>query len=147
MFLSLSYIQSRSPYGEIPGQPNQWPPPGASNKATSTTVAPTTNGDTAHAPAAPPLDRNGELAPEDPAEFNRMLQSLAADLVTKEQQIEVLIDSLPGIGNSEADQERRMREFEVELRQVELERARAEERKEQMEDLLGELIVSIKRVP
>lgn len=40
----------------------------------------------------------------------------------KEQQIEYLISVLPGIDSSEAEQEKRIRELEGELRQVEEER-------------------------
>ena len=139
MYASLSYIQTRHPYGEIPGQPSQAPEPAASISATS---APT-NGEAAgnvaqEPPQTPP--------PETTERFNDALHELARDLVIKEQQIEYLINSLPGIGNSEADQERRMRELEVELRQVERERAKAEEEKERMVDLLGRVIVGAKRV-
>ena len=65
----------------------------------------------------------------------------------KEQQIEYLINSLPGIGSSEADQERRMRELERELREVKAERVKAEEDKEALVEGLGRIIVGVRRVP
>ena len=68
-------------------------------------------------------------------------------MVLQEQQIEYLVNSLPGLGNSEESQVRRMRELEAELREVEAERAKAEEEKEKMVDLLGDLIGRVNRVP
>ena len=42
------------------------------------------------------------------------MRDMARDLVLQEQQIEVLINHLPGLGNSEESQVRRMRELEAE---------------------------------
>ncbi|KAL4933367.1 med21 domain-containing protein [Aspergillus undulatus] len=60
--------------------------------------------------------------PDSPRTFAARQRELARDLVIKEQQIEYLISVLPGIGSSEAEQERRIRELEGELRGVERER-------------------------
>ncbi|KAL4879097.1 mediator complex, subunit Med21 [Aspergillus karnatakaensis] len=60
--------------------------------------------------------------PDSPRTFAARQRELARDLVIKEQQIEYLISVLPGIGSSEAEQERRIRELEGELRSVEAER-------------------------
>lgn len=65
----------------------------------------------------------------------------------KQQEIEHIIKNLPGIKQTEAAQEKRMRELEVELRKVEEDRAKAEDEKERMADLLGQVIVGVKRVP
>jgi len=59
---------------------------------------------------------------------------MSRDLVLKEQQIEMLISRLPGIGISEGEQVARMRELEVELE--ELERVREEAGRER-EELVG----------
>jgi mediator of RNA polymerase II transcription subunit 21 len=75
------------------------------------------------------------------------MHELARDLVLKEQQVEILINSLPGIRSSEADQERRMRELEFELREVEAERAKAETEREALVEGLGRVIGGVKRVP
>ena len=152
MYASLSYIQSRHPYGEIPGQPNQAPESAvesAPNSAAPRSAGALANGD-AFRPAAQPHEdgqRDGSPAPENREVFNSALHDLARDLMLKEQQIEILINSLPGIRSSEADQERRMRELESELRQVETERAKAEQEKERMVDMLGQVIVGAKRIP
>ncbi|KAL4910068.1 mediator complex, subunit Med21 [Aspergillus multicolor] len=62
--------------------------------------------------------------PDSPRTFAARQRELARDLVIKEQQIEYLISVLPGIGTSEQEQERRIRELEGELREVEEERER-----------------------
>ncbi|OJJ58990.1 hypothetical protein ASPSYDRAFT_45413 [Aspergillus sydowii CBS 593.65] len=62
--------------------------------------------------------------PDSPRTFAARQRELARDLVIKEQQIEYLISVLPGIGSSEAEQEKRIRELEGELRGVEVERQR-----------------------
>ncbi|KAF2479553.1 mediator complex, subunit Med21 [Neohortaea acidophila] len=133
MYASLSYIQNRHPYGDIPGQPSQAPDPAAA----STPAA--TNGEVgrSEAPETP--------LPEAPDRFQATMHELARDLVLKEQQIEILINSLPGIGAGEADQNQRIRELEAELTVVEKERAKAEKERERLVDALGQVIVGVKR--
>ena len=150
MYASLSYIQSRHPYGEIPGQPSQVPqavPESAPNSAALRTNGEQSQQLSTQRQPGPQQERPPTPPPEEPEKFNTALRQLAQDLVIKEQQIEYLINSLPGIGSSEADQEKRMRELEVELRQVERERVEAESEKERMVDMLGQMIVGVKRVP
>lgn len=130
MYASLSYVQTRHPYASIEGQPSQAP-------------APTTNSTNPNA-----TNENGEQStppPETPVAFESAMRELAQDLVVKEQQIEYLVNSLPGIGTSEAQQERRMRELEVELRAAEKERAAAEVEKETMVEGLGKVLVGVRR--
>lgn len=74
------------------------------------------------APAAVGEDPNLPPAPDSPRTFASRQRELARDLIIKEQQIEYLISVLPGISMSEAEQEGRIRELEVELRGVEIER-------------------------
>ena len=143
MFASLQYIQARHPYGEIPGQPSQAPQPATPNSAVPTSAVSLPNGD-----AFQSRQDGSETPPPVPQDqFDRALREMAQDLVIKEQQIEIVINSLPGIGSSETDQEKRMRELESELREVEKERAKAEEEKEKMVDMLGQVIVGARRVP
>lgn len=61
-------------------------------------------------------------APDSPRTFASRQRELARDLVIKEQQIEYLISVLPGIDSSEAEQEKRIKELEKELRGAEEER-------------------------
>jgi len=164
MYASINYIKTRHPCGEIPGQPSQAPPPAPlPAPAPAPPQQGLTNGDAsalepdgpAHsapaAPAAPVQEqpreqRDGSPPPERPDAFNAALHELARDLVLQEQQIELLINSLPGLGNSEVSQESRMRELGAELREVEVARAEAEEGRERMVDALGELLAGTRRV-
>lgn len=156
MYASLNYIYTRHPYGEIPGQPSQAPPaapaPPSAQELSANGVAPAPNGEAATTQQNSSNTQNGRgeaaTPPPDPPEtFNAAMHELAQDMVVKEQQIELIIGLLPGIGNSEDYQERRLRELEAELRQVEEERTRKEKEKEAMVDLLGEVIGKVKRVP
>ena len=48
--------------------------------------------------------------------FKAGLLELAQDLVTKEQQIEYLVSMLPGLENSEKDQENKIKQLEEEMK-------------------------------
>jgi mediator of RNA polymerase II transcription subunit 21 len=147
MYASLNYIQLRHPYAIIEGQPSQAPEPAETRDATNA-------GDSTN--AAPGVQVNGTTnaqsepntpSPESSEVFQNALREIAQDLVVKEQQIEHLINSLPGLGNSESDQERRMRELEVELRNVQAVRESKEAEREELIDMLGKIITKVKRVP
>lgn len=86
-----------------------------------------------------------EIDPHTPAEFQDGLRELARDLILREQQMELLISSLPGLEESEEDQVGRIRKAEEELRKVEEERRKAVEEKERLLEVLGEVIRSVKR--
>ncbi|KAK4506145.1 hypothetical protein PRZ48_004110 [Zasmidium cellare] len=151
MYASLHYIYNKHPFGEIPGQPSQ-APQASQSEPTANGVAPAANGDAAASQQTLAAGQaNAEEAPTpvpEPADkFNAAMHEMAQELVLKEQQIEIVIKSLPGIGVNEADQEKRMRELEVELRQMEEERAKKEIEKQAMVDLLGDMISKVKRVP
>ncbi|EMC96605.1 hypothetical protein BAUCODRAFT_148187 [Baudoinia panamericana UAMH 10762] len=162
MYAAINYITTRHPYAEIPGQPSQAPqlakssapdsavpqsavssqiPNGEPAKQQPNGAAPSTQiaSDALEAPGSPP--------PEERDTFNAALHELARDLVLQEQQIELLINSLPGLGNSEASQMRRMRELEAALREMGSERAIAEQEKERMVDALGQMLTQVQRVP
>lgn len=74
-----------------------------------------------------PEDANAELPqlslrPDTPSEFAAAQRELAADLVAKERQIEYLIQNLPGVRSSEAEQETRLAALAEELRRAQAER-------------------------
>lgn len=158
MYASLNYIQVRHSYGEIEGQPSQAPQPAEPQAAAATTKeagnagagTQMMNGNTAT--PAPAAQQNGASdasspLPDPPETFRNALREMAQELILKEQQIEHLINSLPGLGNSESNQERRMRELEADLREAEAIRERKEAEREEMVNLLGQVIVKVKRVP
>ncbi|GMF81507.1 unnamed protein product [Aspergillus oryzae] len=92
-------------------------------------------------------DPNLPPAPDSPRTFASRQRELARDLVIKEQQIEYLISVLPGIDSSEAEQERRIKELEKELRSAEEDREQRvrELRKlrKKLENVLGAVEVGI----
>ncbi|EME87098.1 uncharacterized protein MYCFIDRAFT_202759 [Pseudocercospora fijiensis CIRAD86] len=150
MYTSLDYIHTRAPYASIPGQDSQAPSQPSSHQAgaNGTTAATNGDGDKQGEGSNARANREGqEPLPENPETFNRAMVELAQDLVLKEQMIEHVINNLPGIGNSQAEQERRMKELEQELRTVEEERRKKEVERENMIDMLGEVIGKVKRIP
>ncbi|KAJ4138218.1 RNA polymerase II mediator complex subunit [Fusarium equiseti] len=80
-----------------------------------------------------------------PDEFRAGMVELSQDLIVKEQQIEVLISSLPGLDNSEMDQERYIKELEEDLKIAEAQRQEAIKEKDQILSELDGVIRSIRR--
>lgn len=70
---------------------------------------------------------------------------LARDLVIKEQQIELLVSSLPGLENSERDQQQNIKELEDELKVAEAQRQDAIREKDEVLAKLDQVIRSIRR--
>lgn len=70
---------------------------------------------------------------------------LSRDLIVKEQQIEVLISSLPGLDNSEQDQERYIKELEEDLKAAEAQRQEALKERDQILAELDTVIRSVRR--
>ncbi|KAF4440573.1 mediator-RNA polymerase II transcription subunit 21 [Fusarium austroafricanum] len=83
--------------------------------------------------------------PLPPDEFRAGMVELSQDLVLKEQQIEVLISSLPGLDNSEMDQERYIKELEEDLKIAETQRQEAIKEKDQILSELDSVIRGIRR--
>ncbi|KAK5998459.1 Mediator of RNA polymerase II transcription subunit 21 [Cladobotryum mycophilum] len=86
-----------------------------------------------------------EVDPLPPDEFRAGLVELSRDLIVKEQQIEVLISSLPGLDNSEQDQERSIKELEEDLKAAEAQRQEALRERDQILAELDSVIRSIRR--
>lgn len=80
-----------------------------------------------------------------PQEFRSGLVELSRDLIVKEQQIEVLISSLPGLDNSEQDQERHIKDLEEDLKTAEAQRVEALREKENILKELDAIIRNIRR--
>jgi mediator of RNA polymerase II transcription subunit 21 len=77
--------------------------------------------------------------------FKAGQKELAQDLILKEQQIEYLISVLPGLENSEKDQEEMIRQLEVELKEAEVRRKEALKEKEAVLARLESAIRSVRR--
>ncbi|KAI0909309.1 mediator of RNA polymerase II transcription subunit 21 [Ustulina deusta] len=86
-----------------------------------------------------------EVDPHPEDIFRAAQVELAQDLITKEQQIELLISILPGLDNSEQDQERNIRELEEELKVAEAQRQEAIKEREETLAKLDTVIRSIRR--
>ncbi|KAG5987793.1 hypothetical protein E4U54_004873 [Claviceps lovelessii] len=78
-------------------------------------------------------------------EFAAGLKELARDLIIKEQQIEVLISNLPGLDNSELDQERSIKDLEEDLKAAEAQRLEALKEKDEILAQLDAVIRSVRR--
>ncbi|KAH6895447.1 mediator complex, subunit Med21 [Thelonectria olida] len=86
-----------------------------------------------------------EVDPLPADEFRSGMVDLSRDLILKEQQIEVLISSLPGLDNSEMDQERYIKELEDDLKIAEAQRQEAIKEKDQILAELDTVIRSVQR--
>lgn len=133
---SLAYIHYRTPPAPIANQPllSSFAEHEAQTQAQQAASQPNNAGQPA--PAAP------EPLPT-PEEFQKDIRELSRDLLLKEQQIEVLIGSLPGLHSSEAEQIERMRELERELEELEGERLKAVKEKEELVKLVEGRIMSL----
>ncbi len=80
-----------------------------------------------------------------PEVFQAGQLELARDLIVKEQQIELLISLLPGLDNSERDQQQSIKDLEEELKVAEAQRLEAVKEKEEVLAKLDEVVRSIRR--
>jgi len=85
------------------------------------------------------------VEPHDPVEFKDSQKELARDLILKEQQIEYLISTLPGLTNSEERQEDAIRKLEAELKAEEEKRREALKDRDAVLARLEKVIRSIQR--
>ncbi|KAK5651562.1 hypothetical protein OQA88_11927 [Cercophora sp. LCS_1] len=100
-----------------------------------------------------PNDKVPDLKPEQqkevetlpPEVFQAGQTELARDLIVKEQQVEYLISSLPGLDNSERDQEQLIKDLEEELRVAEAQRLEAVKEKDDVLKQLDQVLRMIRR--
>ncbi len=85
------------------------------------------------------------VKPYPPDVFKAGQRELAQDLILKEQQIEYLISVLPGLENSERDQEQMIVQLEEQLKVAEEERKEALKEKEAVLAKLEGVIRGVKR--
>ncbi|CAI6235714.1 unnamed protein product [Periconia digitata] len=134
---SLAYIHHRTPPAHIPSQPllSSFAEHEAQAAAQQAASHPNNPNNSAQPPAPAPLPT--------PDEFRKDIRELSRDLLLKEQQIEILIGSLPGLHSSEAEQLERMRELERELEDLEGERIKAVKEKESLVKVVEDRIMSL----
>jgi mediator of RNA polymerase II transcription subunit 21 len=91
-------------------------------------------------------DQPKEVETLDPETFHAGQLELARDLITKEQQIEYLVSTLPGLDNSERDQLQMIRDLEEEILAAEAQRMEAVKERD---EVLGRLdgILGVGRRP
>jgi len=149
MFASLNYINTHHPPSAIEGQPNQHPSLASTSTAntTSTTeplqqILPNNLKDD----DGPTEDKDEQNQRHDLITFQASLKTLSQDLVMKQKQIEILIKSLPGIGNSADDQERKIEELALRLKTTEALRTEARQERDELVRRVGELAMGCKRV-
>ncbi|UNI21778.1 RNA polymerase II mediator complex subunit [Purpureocillium takamizusanense] len=90
-----------------------------------------------------PQQREVDPLPAD--EFQAGLRELSRDLILKEQQIEYLISSLPGLDNSEKDQEKNIKDLEEDLKAAEAQRQEALKERDEILAQLDDVIRSVRR--
>lgn len=78
--------------------------------------------------------------------FETRLRELAQDLVLKEQQVEALLATLPGLGVSQAAQEQRIAELQAELVRVETETKEWEVEKRKLQERMDTRLGGVQRV-
>ncbi|KAI9171210.1 Mediator of RNA polymerase II transcription subunit [Paramyrothecium foliicola] len=86
-----------------------------------------------------------EVDPLPADEFRAGMVELSRDLIIKEQEIEMLISSLPGLDNSERDQERYVKDLEEDLKAAEVQRQEALKERDQILSELDSVIRSVRR--
>ncbi|MCJ1338318.1 RNA polymerase II mediator complex subunit [Bachmanniomyces sp. S44760] len=147
-YASLKYITTHHPPGQIPNQPaHDLSPP-----------SPTTQNNSANPPSPsqekPPsqqqqqqnLNTDPDYRPASPNTFAAATRELARDLVIKEQQIELLIRSLPTVETTRLEQEEKIKRLDGELRDVEKERVEVKGVKDGLLERVEAVICGVKRV-
>ncbi|MCJ1466478.1 RNA polymerase II mediator complex subunit [Pseudocyphellaria aurata] len=166
-YASIRYISNHHPPSALPNHPNlsaaSPPAPSASaptnqpasNNASNNPTNPLDPSNTTTAANPPPPDSNFNAnvtpvhppppPPVPPVSFSAAQKELARDLLTKTRQITYLISVLPGVENSEKEQEGRIRALEQELREVEAERVQAVQEMEAWQGRLESVIGNMRR--
>ena len=121
-FSTVSYLALRHPLvapEPIPGDPYTQP---SKEDAAQDGISYPSNTSSRHRYTfMKPREEDAEmgLQPIPPAAFDRAQQELADDLIRKGQQIEYLIQNLPGLGRDEEEQAREIKQLVIQVREME----------------------------
>ena len=155
MYATVHYVGTYHSYAGIEGQTDQNPwtqppqdsqqPPAAAPQRQGS-LSGTAQQAQSKQQQAEGGDGDGGERPHDAAAFARNLALLSQDLVLKEQQIEAVVDALPGVGRSQEHQERRIAELESQLQKLGPARERAAREREALERRLESAVLGVRRV-
>ncbi|KAH3668577.1 hypothetical protein OGAPHI_002331 [Ogataea philodendri] len=81
--------------------------------------------------------------PPSEADFKANLVELTSDIILKTKQILTIIDTLPGVGVSKEEQLERIESLSGELRELEKQKEATLKRKEQLSELVDEMIIQV----
>lgn len=143
MFASLHYISEHHANADIPGQQYHGPI-GREFESKPTITNGVAHDEDGAQQNSQEADDNRQV--DSPETFNAALQEIARDLVLKEQQIETLIDSLPGRNHTQEQQEERMRQLSEELDHMDRGLEDAAKEKAQLLQRVESMILKVNRV-
>ncbi|KAH7084327.1 mediator complex, subunit Med21 [Paraphoma chrysanthemicola] len=134
----MSYIKRNAPPSVPPGQQRVDTFAEVQAKTSNENTQTSTN------PSQPTQTAQPEQVSQE--QFQEDIKEFARDVVLKQQQMEALIASLPGLNVSEEQQIERMKQLERELEELETERAQAVKEKEVLLRKVEDKIIGVGRV-
>lgn len=139
MSRQTAYIRLNAPPSVPPGQQrvDTWAEVQAKTSTENTQNSTNPSQPTQEVPVAQPLS---------PDQFNEDIKEFARDIVLKQQQMEALVSTLPGLNVSEEEQIERMKSLERELEDLEGERVQAVKEKEMLLRRVEDKIMGVGRV-
>lgn len=137
MYRGLQYIKERAPPSAPPNQPALSSFAEYESQQAAAAAAQSQSQHPSQPTSTQPSDPSQPAIPAPPPtlsedQLHADIRELSRDLVLKEQQLEILINRLPGIGSSEKEQVERMKELERQLEGIEESRVKAVREKEEL---------------
>ncbi|GMM30367.1 Srb7 protein [Martiniozyma asiatica (nom. inval.)] len=93
--------------------------------------------------AGDPIMEDPDHKAADPEEFTESIQELSRDIIIKVRQVLTIVDTLPGVGVSEAEQMQKLHELKLQLKSAQENKLLAIEEKEQLSVRLNNLILQV----
>lgn len=101
------------------------------------------NHDTVPLNAADPKEIDPNRNPPTEFDFQSSQQELATDIILKTRQILTIIDTLPGVGVTKAEQLSTIKDLRNQLKNAEIEKSKAIDKKEKLVELVNSLILEV----